>query len=291
LAYAGGAALAVAAGDRISKRFAGPGVAAEGLPGRAHAEETRQVADSSQTGQPSAADPEVAGGGRKRIVIYGAGGGTGLALVQAALQRGYLVRAFVRNASRFARELGATSAHGGLEVVEGDLAADLEAVEAAVVGAEAVISVAGAKPETAPAPMAAAMPAIVAGCRKHGVRKLVVQACALSAVPGERWGWLTQGRLTRAIVRWQLGSTVVDDNERVIQYLHRDVRDLNWVVSRPAFLEDGDRTGTPVPCLDPFRSAAIAYVDLADWTLAQVDSDEYVGKMPRLYYAPVESPL
>lgn len=274
----------LAAGDRLSKFLASPGVAADGLPGR------RGYLDDGGEAVPSTS----AGGGdvsrRRCIVVFGATGDTGLALVPKALEMGYHVRVFVRSRSKLSNELGDVAFHPQLEVVEGDLA-DLEAVEEAVHGADVVISVAGAKPETAPGPMTTAVPAMVAGCRKHGVRRLIVQACALCSVPGERWGWFTSGRLTRAVVRWQLGSNVVDDNERVIQYLHREVRDLDWTVTRPTFFEDGENKGSLAPNLDPCAPGAVSHADVASWTLAQVDSDAYIGKMPRLCYPPVMHPI
>lgn len=224
------------------------------------------------------------------MVVFGATGGTGLALVQLALEKGYAVRAFVRNSFSLARELGDLAGHAALEVTVSNLT-DLAAVEAAVAGARAVICLAGAKPETAPGPLGEAVPAMVAGCRKYGVRKLIVQTCAMSIMPGERVGWLTQGTLIRTIVKWQLGSTVIDDNDRVIQFLHRETRDLDWVISRPAGLMDGERLGPLAPSLDQFRAATVRYIDVADWTLLQVESDAYVGKMPRLYYPPAQHPI
>eukprot|EP00933_Yihiella_yeosuensis_P035348 TRINITY_DN28869_c1_g1_i2.p1 TRINITY_DN28869_c1_g1~~TRINITY_DN28869_c1_g1_i2.p1 ORF type:complete len:133 (+),score=8.34 TRINITY_DN28869_c1_g1_i2:312-710(+) len=132
---------------------------------------------------------------------------------------------------------------------------------------------------------------MVAGCRKHGVRRLMFQACALSAVPGERWGLLTPARLSRNVVRWQLGSKTIDDSEKVINYLFKEVQDLDWTVSRPAWLEDGERKGSLAPNLDPFKPSTIRYLDLADWTLSQIDASTYVGKMPRLCYPPVSCPI
>merc|ERR1719277_135862 len=120
--------------------------------------------------------------------------------------------------------------------------------------------------------MADAVPAMVEGCRKHGVPKLVFQSCSLAIAPGERAGWFSQITMVRTIVRWQLGSTVVDDNEAVMQYLSQEVHDVDWVVTRPAGLVDGDSLGPVVPCLDPFKKTTVRYVDVADWTLAQVES-------------------
>mmetsp|Transcript_42089 Transcript_42089/g.120047 ORF Transcript_42089/g.120047 Transcript_42089/m.120047 type:complete len:84 (-) Transcript_42089:74-325(-) len=83
----------------------------------------------------------------------------------------------------------------------------------------------------------------------------------------------------------------MDDNDQVIRYLRQEVRDVRWVVSRPPGIEHGERRGQLCPCSDPFVPTAIRYIDLAEWTLAQVESEQYTGKMPRLYYPPVRSAL
>lgn len=229
-------------------------------------------------------------GWRGLLVVFGATGGTGLALLPLALERGWAVRAFVRNRSALERELGDLAAHEALEIVQADLG-DLVAVSAAVAGARAVISLAGARPETAPGPMAAAVPAMVQGCRAHGVQKLLYQSCALAIAPGERPGWFSQAALARTIVRWQLQATYVDDNEQVMLYLEEQVHDVPWVVSRPGGLADGDDGRDLSPNLDPFKASTVRYGDIAAWTLEQVDSDKYVRKMPRLYYGAVQSPI
>ncbi|CAE7319089.1 unnamed protein product, partial [Symbiodinium sp. CCMP2456] len=155
--------------------------------------------------------------GRRLLVVIGASGGTGAAVVEAALAKDFRVRAVVRSTARLRDALGELMHHQHLEVVVADLA-EASLIFDAVVGASAVLCTAGANPETAPGPVAAAMPNIVAACRKAGVLRLVVQACALAAVPGEWWGLLTPGRLTRAVVRWQLSSNTVDDGERVMRH-------------------------------------------------------------------------
>lgn len=263
------------------------------LPGAAPPEEARPPAPELE-GAVAFVDEEACRV-RGLLVVFGASGGTGVCVLQEALQQGYSVRAFVRSrptleAALLDNDLLALAEHAGLEVREGDLH-DFEAVEAAIAGARAVISVAGAKPETMPGPMAEAVPAMVEACRRHGVRKLIVQTCALCALPTERIGWLTQQFLVRNVVRWQLGSTVVDDNDRVIAFLIQSAQDLDWVVSRPPGLVDGDSLGPLAPCLDEFRTAPVRYPDVAAWTVAQVESNAYVGKAPRLYYPPVLSPI
>eukprot|EP00439_Symbiodinium_sp_Y106_P078081 s177_g16.t3 len=71
-------------------------------------------------------------------------------------------------------------------------------------------------------------------------------------------------------------------------YLYQQVRDVPWVVARPVWLEEGERRAALVPNLDAFQASCIRYADLANWLLDQVDSDAYVGKMPRLQYGPVQ---
>ncbi|CAJ1366254.1 unnamed protein product [Effrenium voratum] len=224
------------------------------------------------------------------LMVFGASGGSGSAVVEAALGRGFRVRAFVRSRERLRVQLGNLIDHEMLEVVEGDLQ-DPGAVQDAIAGAQAVICSACARPETAPGPVAAAMPAIVSACRKNEVERLVVQSCALAAVPGEWWGLLTPARLARAVVRWQNSSNIIDDAERTMQYLYREAKDVKWVVARAPWLEEGEPLGGVVPNLDPFRASTLRYSDLADWLLDQVQGDAYVGKMPRLRYRPVEHPI
>lgn len=272
-----GASLTVAAVDRLSKRLASPGVANDGLP------EVQGGGNSPAASSPASTE-------RRLLVVIGASGGTGAAVVEAALAKDFRVRAVLRSTARLRDALGELMDHPHLEVVVADLA-EASLIFDAVVGATAVLCTAGANPETAPGPVAAAMPNIVAACRKAGVLRLVVQACALASVPGEWWGLLTPGRLTRAVVRWQLSSNTVDDGERVMRYLYQQVRDVPWVVARPVWLEEGERRAALVPNLDAFQASCIRYADLADWLLDQVDSDAYVGKMPRLQYGPVQCPI
>jgi len=248
LAALGAGALLVVAADKVSKRVASPGVADHGLPGRSvPGLECPAVAPA---GPPS--------GENRLIVVFGATGSSGVAVVETALEVGYFVRAFVRSASRLLRELRMSAPSDRLEVVEGNLE-DEEAVEATMAGAHAVISVAGARPVSAPGPMAAAVRSIVRGCRKHCVRKFVYQASALSMVPGERWGLFTPARMASAVERYQNGNNTVNDNTRAIRYLYNEAGDVDWVVSRPPGLEEGERQGPLAPTLEPFRPGCIRW--------------------------------
>ena len=72
----------------------------------------------------------------RRLALFGASGGTGVHLIPLLLQRGFEVRAMVRDRSSIPVE------HERLEVVEGDLL-DPAATRRAIAGTDAVLSLAG----------------------------------------------------------------------------------------------------------------------------------------------------
>ncbi|CAK9031526.1 unnamed protein product [Durusdinium trenchii] len=269
--------LTVAAVDRVSKSLARPGVANEGLGEQGVAE----AAEGTTT---------------RRLVVLGASGGSGVAVVEAALERNYHVVAFARDQQRLNRELGHLMGHASLEVALGEIS-DLTALLSAMQGAQAVICTVGPRPETAPLGTEAwafgtchSDPGVEA-CRKCQIERLIVQGCALTSAPGEWWGLLTPARLARAVVRWQNSSKAIDDAEAVMKYLYNEAKDVKWVVARPVWLEEGEARGALVPNLDTFTQSSIRYADLALWLLEQVDGGDYVQKMPRLKYGPVEYPI
>ncbi len=106
-----------------------------------------------------------------RVLVTGGGGFVGRAVVERLLARGYQVRCFARSAYP---EL----AGRGVEVMRGDLA-DRRAAATACAGCDAVVHAAALIPGVAePAHRYRAVnvggtEAIVAGCRAHGVPRLV----------------------------------------------------------------------------------------------------------------------
>ena len=72
------------------------------------------------------------------LVIFGATGGTGRALVEQALDQGHTVTAFVRKASRMRVK------HRRLKLAIGDVL-NYATVEAAIAGQDAVLSALGHK--------------------------------------------------------------------------------------------------------------------------------------------------
>ena len=104
-----------------------------------------------------------------RIAVFGASGRTGRRVIEQALEGGYEVTAYVRDASTF------ETSRGRLEIVEGD-ARDPDAVAGAVRARDAVISVlALAKAEDEPEHSEATR-TVVEALEREGVRRIVVTA-------------------------------------------------------------------------------------------------------------------
>jgi uncharacterized protein YbjT (DUF2867 family) len=117
-----------------------------------------------------AAPPGPRGAGAiSRVLVIGASGGTGRALVRQALERQYAVTAFVRDP----RRLGI--AHANLTVVRGDVL-DYSSVAEAVRGQDAVVCALGHKRFLYPTRiLSAGTRNVLRAMDAHGVRRLICQ--------------------------------------------------------------------------------------------------------------------
>ena len=168
----------------------------------------------------------------KNILVVGATGGTGRALVERLLAEGHQVTAFARHAHRLDME--------GLRRLDGD-ALDPNDIERAVPGHDAVVVTLGIRenplrvrllgPAHTPMDVRSAGTAnVIAAMRRHGVRRLVVQT---SYGVGE-----TRDRLRlvdRLIFALLLAPQIADtetQNDAVA------ASELEWVIAQPVHLTD-----------------------------------------------------
>lgn len=219
-----------------------------------------------------------------RIAVFGSTGPTGRRLVERAIAEGHEVRAFARDPSKLA------ASHVRLTVVEGD-AFDPESVAEAVSGVEAVVSVLGGKPSN---PLKARRPAdpdgpasagarnIVRAMRELGIRRLVYQSA---------WG-VGESKRNRdffgavwmdALVPLLLRDDYADKEaaEEVVRH-----SGLEWVISRPMVLTNGPWTGRYRVGEDLAlgRRPFISRADAAQFLLAQLSDDAYLGRAPAIGY-------
>jgi len=157
------------------------------------------------------------------VTVFGASGQTGRLVVAELLDKGHSVRAFLRDPSR----LNLTSPK--LEVIVGN-ALDAKAVDAAIQGADAVISALGsARKEKSPV-FSAAVRLITTSMDKHGCKPIsVISAQGVGAEPDD--GLALPLRIFRAL----LGEPI-RDMRRMEDELKAS--DLEWTILRPGGLYD-----------------------------------------------------
>ena len=202
------------------------------------------------------------------IVVLGAAGLTGRALVAQALADGHRVRAFARTPAK----LGIT--HARLDVVQGD-ATDAAAVARAIAGQKAVLCALGnASPLKRDPALVAAVDGLVQAMERSGPRRLIY----LSFVGvGER---AQLGPLLGLLAPLLLRSEIADHaaKESAIRQ-----STLDWTIVRPPKMTDGPRTGAYRHGVDIAASSivpTISRADVADFMLRQITERAYLRQVP-----------
>jgi putative NADH-flavin reductase len=208
-----------------------------------------------------------------KIVVFGASRGVGLHVVKQASEAGHLVTAFVRSPERFEVK------HANLRVCQGD-SMDLTAVENAIAGHEAVISALGPTRPPVPHMMETSAKNLVAGMKKHGVRRLISTTGAGVRQPEDQPKCIDHliGFLLNLVAK----DVVIDsaENVNVIQ-----ASDLDWTVVRFPRLVDGEHTGVyRVGFVSQESGTHISRADGADFMLRELAEQKWLKKLPLVSY-------
>ncbi len=201
-----------------------------------------------------------------KLIIFGATGGTGLELVQQALEAGHEVTAFVRNAGQVKVN------HERLNVVEGDVL-NLAGVQQAIQNQDVVICSLGAKAMDKDMLRANGTRNIIDGMHLAGVGRLV---CLSALGCGESrtllpffYKYLICPIFLRHVYR---------DHEIQEKYVRSS--ELDWTIVRPAVLTNGQLTRTylhgDMAASKPLKMK-ISRADVADFMLKQL-SESIFGK-------------
>lgn len=193
-----------------------------------------------------------------KVLVVGAAGKTGRAVVEEAARRGHEVTALVHNDGFEV---------AGVTVRIGD-ARDLATMVSAVAGQDAVIDTVGGKtPDQLTTLETDVATAIVAAMGHHGVRRLV----ATSVVGlGESISNTPQS-IKDLMTTFLRGSTQDKaDMEEVVR-----ASDLDWILTRPPMLTDEPATGDirTLSAESGQLAQTITRADLATFTVAQLGSD------------------
>ena len=207
-----------------------------------------------------------------KLLIIGSTGGTGRELVKQTLEQGHQVTAFARTPPK----LGIS--HQNLRIVQGDVT-DQASVEAAVAGQDAVLCALGTRVIRKNTIQSEGTRNIIQAMQRTGVKRFVLET-SLDLGDSRR----QLGFFFAHVIRATLLRNVFEDKE----LQERIVREsgLDWIIVRPAMLNDGPRTGK-------YRAGFLASdkitrkisrADVADFMLKQAASNDFLRQTPGLSY-------
>ena len=200
-----------------------------------------------------------------KVLVIGASGRSGRAVVEAALSAGHQVTALVQTIEEYQP--------ANVTVIEGD-ATDVGDMERAIAGQDAVIDTIGGKaaPWKATSLERTAAAAIISAMKKRGVRRLVVismigEGDSVANVPIYERFLLPTFLRGEGKDKGAMESTV-------------EASGLDWIIVRPPFLTDGSATGhTEVfDASTDEKAHKITRADLAAFTVAQGSNDEQLHR-------------
>lgn len=202
------------------------------------------------------------------VTLIGATGKTGRRVLDRALAAGFDVCALVRNPATLDRS-------ESLTIVPGDVR-DEEAVERAVAGSDAVLSLFGQVKGSPPTLQTDGTRVIVSAMQRHGVRRLVTLSGGGLRAP------LDRPKLPDRVIRFALkrmAGHVLADAEGHLEALRAS--GLEWTVIRAPRLTQAPGAGSyRVGWVGVNASTQISRDDLADFILTQFEDRTYVHQMP-----------
>jgi putative NADH-flavin reductase len=200
-----------------------------------------------------------------KVLVVGAAGKTGRAVVEQAMKQGHQVTAFVHSD-------GGYDVPGVVEIKTGD-ASNTAAMENAILGQDAVVDTVGGKVPykhtTLEGDVAAA---IVGAMQRQGVRRLVV-----TSMYGEGDSGANAAFYVKILMATFLRGEVPDKAQKESTVTGSG---LDWVIVRPPFLTEKPATGE-VRVFSPDshdHPHTITRSDLAAFMVTQLTSDENLRK-------------
>ena len=204
------------------------------------------------------------------LLLIGATGGTGRAILGQALEQGHRVTALVRKPEKV------TARHDRLTVVRGNIL-DPASLDKAMPGHDAVLSALGHKRWFIRTTiLSEGTKNIITAMERHGVKKFV---CETTLGIGD-----TRGRMGLYYTLFVIPVIIwfyFRDKELQEEYIGKST--LDWIIVRPGRLTNGRKRGT-------YRhgsgigswlwTVSISRADVADFMLKQLTDDAYLRKCP-----------
>ena len=207
-------------------------------------------------------------GDNMKIIVFGASGGVGQAVVQQALSAGHEITAFVRDSGKIPFQ------NALLTIVQGD-GLDEEAVSNAIKGHDAVLCCVGSRGMGATTLMSDIVRHIISGMNKNEVKRIAYVASA--GIHKELTG--ISGSIVGFILR-----NVLADHRRAYELLEKS--GIEWTIARPMQLTNGEQTSTYRESFTgiPNGGMKISRADVAHFLLKSLSDDAYINKSVALVY-------
>ncbi|HET8985802.1 MAG TPA: NAD(P)H-binding protein [Trueperaceae bacterium] len=202
------------------------------------------------------------------LLVFGASGRTGRQLVRQALERGHNVRAFARTPGKVGLE------HERLELSQGDVQ-DAAAVDRAVAGVDAVLSVLGPTENKPGAPITRGTSNIVTAMKRHAVRRLLITAGAGVGDPLDR-PRVPDRLINRALKL--LAKHVYEDMLGAVEVVRSS--DLEWTVVRVPRLTDGPTGKVRVGYLGGDVGTAVTRSAVTAFILDELEAGAWLRAAP-----------
>lgn len=213
-----------------------------------------------------------------RIVVFGANGRTGHAVVEEALKAGQQVTAAVRTPASFtaptdAPDLAAAAGHR-LDVVAADVR-DAASIEAAVIGHDVVVCAVGPSGRRALGLYSDAARALVPALEAAGVKRLIAITSA-----GVRHDDPNFGRIYRLLAGTLMKEAY--DNMRLMESIISESA-LDWTFVRPTRLQDDLPSGYRVQDGGtPENGWQVNRADIARFIVEEIENPKWSKAAPTL---------
>lgn len=208
-----------------------------------------------------------------RVLIIGATGSIGRLVVEQALDAGYEVTAFARNAHKLDFK------NSNLNFINAD-ATNQKSVNDAVLGQDAVIITLGSGKALKTSIRSTGTQKVINAMQKHGVQRLICQS-TLGA--HESWGNLNL--LWKWIMFGIILKSVLKDHEKQETTVYQSK--LNWTIVRPGAFSDIPSLGKykeDFPATEKNLTLKISRAEVAGFLVRQLTETKYFKKAVSISY-------
>jgi putative NADH-flavin reductase len=210
----------------------------------------------------------------KKIIVFGASGGTGMEVVEQALEAGHHVIVILRQPDKFSIR------HEQLRIVRGDVLQP-QTFENLFFGVDVVISCLGSRNREPTTVYSEGVTNILKEMQKVDVTRIICLSAGGVVVPPNA------SFIMKFVIKYIL--------QKLFKYSYSDMlkmetvlkqSDMNWTVIRPPRLLTGDRTGIYRTSTNEFLPdmSSLKRADLAHYIIHHLDDEKTFKSMVEISY-------